>query len=174
MDMSMEVEPQQKSINEQLKQEILAMVKADQSMRMGHEWDSKIDVCNTERMKEILKQNGWPGISLVDAEGAEGAWLLLQHADHDIEFQKQGLALLQQAVKKSEAEKWHEAYLTDRVRINSGESQIFGTQFYKDKDGKFVPRPIQDLEGIEVRRKEFGLGLFSEYVQQMQKHKKSV
>ena len=55
----------------------------------------------------------------------------------------------------------------DRIRVNSGQQQIFGTQFYKDKNGQFGPRPIEDFENLEERRREFGLGSFSEYEQLM-------
>lgn len=159
-------------INEQLKREIFAMVEADQKMRQSYEWNSEVDNSNTERMKEIIRQYGWPGKTLVGEEAANGAWLLVQHADHDVEFQNQALKFLQEAVAKGEAEKINAAYLIDRVRVNNGHPQIFGTQFYKNKEDKFGPRPVEDIEHIEERRKEFGLGLFSEYEQLMyQKHK---
>ena len=170
---NMEQEPEMENINEALKQEILVMVEADQKMRKSHELDSEVDKRNTERMKDIISQYGWPGKSLVGEEGANGAWLLIQHADHDAEFQKQALELLKEAVRKGEAKKRNEAYLTDRVRVNSGQPQVFGTQFYKDEGGVFGPRPVEDQERIEGRRKEFDLGSFSEYEQLMQaKNKK--
>ncbi len=158
----------EKIINEQLKEEILAMVELDQNMRNGAEWNSAIDKQNTERMKKIISKYGWPGRSLVGVEGSNGAWLLIQHADHDVEFQKQALELLNEAVEVGEAEKINEAYLTDRVRVNSGQPQIFGTQFYKNSEGKFGPRPIKDVEHLEEKRKEFGLQPFSEYERSMQ------
>ncbi|MEX2117516.1 MAG: DUF6624 domain-containing protein [Bacteroidota bacterium] len=62
-----------------------------------------IDQRNTERMKDIIQQAGWPGKSLVGEDGAEVAWLLVQHADHDIQFQKNMLPLIEEAAKKGEA-----------------------------------------------------------------------
>lgn len=167
----MKSESKIKKINNKLKQEIVLMVEADQEMRKSHEWNPEIDKRNTERMKDIIKQYGWPGKSLVGDEAANGAWLLVQHADHDVEFQRQALELLIIAAEKGEVEKKIVAYLTDRVRVNSNEPQIFGTQFYRDEHGMFGPRPIEDLENLDARRKEFGLGLFSEYRMLMQKQK---
>lgn len=39
-------------------------------------------------MKKIVKKHGWPGISLVGKKASVGAWLLAQHADRDLRFQK--------------------------------------------------------------------------------------
>lgn len=163
----MEQELKQERINEQLKQEIFIMIEEDQKMRKSDKWNSEIDKRNTERMREIIKQYGWPGKSLVSEDGSDDAWLLVQHADHDIEFQKQALELLREAVKKGEAEKRNEAYLADRVKVNSNEPQIFGTQFYKDSEGKFGPQPIEDIQHLEERRKDFGLEPFYEYEKRM-------
>jgi hypothetical protein len=149
--------------NESLRQEIITMVDEDQKMRKSHNWDLEIDERNTKKMKEIISQFGWPLRSVVGKDGADGAWLLAQHADHDADFQKLALELLKDAVSKNEAEKKHEAYLTDRVRVNTGEAQIFGTQFYTNEEGVFGPRPIEDMENLDKRRLEYGLEPFSDY-----------
>jgi hypothetical protein len=157
---------------EKLQKEILLMVEDDQRMRNGDVWDVEIDKKHTERMKEMIQRFGWPGMSLVGKDGTHGAWLLVQHADQDVDFQKQALALLQEAVENRDAEKCDLAYLMDRVRVNSGELQIFGTQFYRDQEGRFVPRPIENEKRIEERRKEFGLEPFFDYEKRMQETNK--
>src|SRR5260370_17297113 len=45
--------------------EIMKMSEADQKMRKSGQWDSSIDVENTQRMKEIVEQIGWPTRSTV-------------------------------------------------------------------------------------------------------------
>ncbi|MBT4849746.1 hypothetical protein HON36_02755 [Candidatus Parcubacteria bacterium] len=162
------------NINQPLQQEILAMVEVDQNMRETNQCDPEIDRQNALRMKEIITEFGWPGKSLVGAEAAYGAWLLIQHADHDIDFQKQALELLKEATTKGEAEKKNEAYLTDRILVNSGRPQIFGTQFYTDDQGNFGPRPIENIEELNKRREEVGLGKFSDYEQEMQELEKKL
>lgn len=159
----MEREPKIESMNEALKREILAMVEEDQRMRKSHEWEPEIDERNTKRIRDIIKQYGWPGRSLIGKEAADGVWLLIQHADKDVKFQKEALELLKKAVALGEADKKHEAYLEDRIRVNAGQPQIFGTQFHKDTEGNVHPNPIEDMDHIEDRRIEFGLGTFSEY-----------
>jgi hypothetical protein len=63
------------------------MSEVDQKMRKSEQWDSSIDLANTQRMKEIVEQMGWPTRSKVGGHASEMAWLLVQHADHDRAFQ---------------------------------------------------------------------------------------
>jgi hypothetical protein len=153
--------------------ELMQMRDADQAMRKqamrdGGKGDPSVDVRNTKRMKEIVQQIGWPTKSKVGAEASQAAWLLVQHADRDVEFQIQCLKLLKEA-PADEVRKAHIAYLEDRVRVNTGRPQLYGTQFYRDKNGVFGPRPIADTENLERRRSEMGLGSFAVYASHMDK-----
>jgi len=65
---------------------------------------------------------------LVGTDGVRDAWLLAQHADHDLSTQRWALELLSKAVADGEANARHEAYLIDRVRMNEGREQLYGTQ----------------------------------------------
>jgi hypothetical protein len=123
----------------------------------------KVDRENTERMKEILRRHGWPGKSLVGADGAQAAWLLAQHADHDRPFQRRCLALLREAVKKGEATGAQLAYLTDRLRVADKRKQVYGTQLV-GVAGKFRPAPIEDEANVDRRRKQVGLPPLAEYL----------
>ena len=163
-----------KKINQALKKEILAMVKVDQKMRMSNKWDSSVDKRNTKQLKEIIKKHGWPKKSLVGEKASRGAWLLVQHADRDIKFQKRSFKLLKESVEQNEAEKKDLAYLTDRLCVNSKKQQIFGTQFHINKKGKFGPHPIKDIQHLNKRRKEFELEAFSIYKKGMRKIHKAL
>ena len=134
----------------------------------------EIDASNTARMKEVVDKNGWPGKSLVGTDGAQKAWLLVQHADQDRDFQKRCLKLLAGAVKKGEASPDHLAYLTDRVRVADKAKQVYGTQFH-EVDGKMEPYPIEDEANVDQRRKEVGLPPLAEYrkmIEELYKPKK--
>jgi hypothetical protein len=123
---------------------------------------TEIDARNRARMKEIVDRYGWPGKSLVGADGSNAAWLLVQHADPDHPFQKRCLGLLAEAVKKGDASPQHLAYLTDRVRVAEKAKQVYGTQFH-EVDGKQQPFPIEDEANVDKRRKEVGLQTLAEY-----------
>jgi hypothetical protein len=122
----------------------------------------EIDARNTAWMKGVVDKHGWPGKSLVGADGAQKAWLLVQHADKDPEFQKRCLKLLAEAAKKGEASPEHLAYLTDRVRVADKEKQVYGTQFH-EVEGKMEPYPIEEEANVDKRRKEVGLPPLAEY-----------
>ena len=47
---------------------------------------ARIDVANTDRLRAITAEHGWPGRALVGEEGAEAAWLIAQHADQQLDF----------------------------------------------------------------------------------------
>jgi hypothetical protein len=97
-----------------------------------------VDRKYTARLKEIIDEFGWPGKSLVGRDGAHAAWLMVQHADQDVPFQKRCLTLLVKAVKDGEASGHDFAYLVDRVRVANKEKQLYGTQL-QQVDGKLIP-----------------------------------
>ncbi len=127
----------------------------------------EVDQENLARLKNIIHQFGWPGFQLVGEEGADNMWLLIQHCDLDLEFQKLCLALLKDAVEKNDAPKRHLAYLTDRVLVNEGKAQIYGTQM-QIIEGQAVANPIQEPHDLDRRREEMGLCPFTEYLSLIQ------
>jgi len=156
-----------------LRKELLKLKEKDQKLARRNIWDKKTENFNKmaiKRMKEIVKRYGWPTISMVGKDGAEAAWLLVQHADRDVKFQKNCLELMRKASRKGEAELKYLAYLTDRVRVNSKKLQLYGTQFYHNKKGRFTFRPIENRKHLEKRRRKMGLGSFSKYMKGMKKY----
>jgi hypothetical protein len=117
----------------------------------------QIDDDNAAWLRMIVVTVGWPGRALVGDEGAHAAWLLAQHADRHPSLQRRCLELLEIAVAAGDASPTDLAYLTDRVRLASGGSQIYGTQMTA-QDGKFVARRLRDPESVDDRRTSVGLG----------------
>ncbi len=158
----------------QVAEEIEKMKAIDQEMRKNlndTEWDDEIDRRNTESMKRIVEQIGWPTVSKVGKETSTSAWLLVQHADHDPEFQQQCLTLMQQE-PEGEVSLRDIAYLEDRVRVNTNRGQMYGTQFHETRDdsGKVVryePQPIEDPEHLNERRVRMGLEPHEEYIRSL-------
>ncbi|TQS27323.1 hypothetical protein FLW16_20810 [Microbispora sp. KK1-11] len=125
-----------------------------------------IDRDNTAWLRSVVRARGWPLLSQVGEDGALAAWLLSQHADASPEIQREFHAALSDAVSRKEAKPAHLAYLGDRVRVNSGRPQIYGTQFVNDGNG-FRPHPIEELDQLDDRRAAVGLEPFEEYEAQM-------
>jgi ADP-ribose pyrophosphatase YjhB (NUDIX family) len=164
------------TMNEPLRAELLAMLAEDQRLRQqASEADveaaaavwpaiSETDRRNTARVREIIAAHGWPGRTLVGEDGAHAAWLLVQHADHDPEFQRTCLALLAAAVEAGEATAVDHAYLTDRVAVGEDRPQRYGTQFQREGD-RFVPAPIADAAQVDERRAALGLPSLADYAE---------
>jgi hypothetical protein len=122
----------------------------------------KVDEANRLWLKEVVAKHGWPGKSLVGADGARAARLLVQHADPDVAFQRRCLDLVNK-LPRGEVEAEHLAYLTDRVLLNEGKKQLYGTMLRKE-DGKLVPKPLEDEANVDKRRGELGLPPLADYI----------
>jgi hypothetical protein len=153
-----------------LKEELVQMAEADQTMRnramQGEQWDLSIDAANTERLKVIVHEYGWPTSPEFGIEGSQAAWLIAQHADHDVDFQSECLELMKKQ-NPAELNPAHLAYLEDRVRVNQGRPQLYGTQFF-GTGAELKPRPIEDKEHLDERRAKVGLGSFEDYKNQIE------
>lgn len=156
---------------EALRAEMREMFRVDQELR--HKWMEdgddqelaseimEVDRKNTARMRQIIDAHGWPGKTLVGEDGADAAWLLVQHADQDREFQKRCLELMA-AAGPDEVRPSNLALLVDRVRVGEGRPQVYGTQFWTDESGQFGPRPIEDEALVDERRASVRLGTLAE------------
>ena len=158
-----------------LRKEILAMRADDQKAR--HAWTAKvddkklaadvaaIDKRTAKRMHEIVTKYGWPGKSLVGEDGANAAWLLVQHADKDLAFQKDVLAKMEPMAKTEEVSPSDYGYLWDRVAVAEHRPQRYGTQFDKNQE----PQPMEDEAHVDERRASIGLPSMAQYRAQMRK-----
>ena len=169
-------------VDDELRRELLARREEDQRIRhlaaaradpdtgrlpdgLGEQWQS-VDDDNTRWLADLLARRGWPGRTLVGEEAAQAAWLLAQHADRDQVQQRAFLEALRAAVAEGEASAAHLAYLEDRVRVNAGQSQLYGTQFTVT-GGTLGPCPIEDPVRLDERRAQAGLEPFADYEARM-------
>jgi hypothetical protein len=126
----------------------------------------KADNENTSWLKELVENRGWPTRTLVGKDGANAAWLLIQHADADPKFQRKCLDLMV-TLPRQEVSQADVAYLTDRVLLAEGKKQVYGTQF-TSIDGKLQPQPLEDEANVDQRRAEVGLPTLAEYAKKME------
>ena len=119
---------------EALAAELLARMDRDQQVRTRQPPDpdemAAVDADNTAWLAGMIDQHGWPLRSRVGEQAATAAWLLAQHADGQLDFQRRCLQLLTEAVDEGEADPANLAYLTDRVLCADGQPQRYGTQFW--------------------------------------------
>ena len=114
-----------------------------------------VDADNTAWLDLMVSRHGWP----TGGQAARDAWLLAQHADAQVDVQRRFL----EAMQLAGADPKLVAYLTDRVRLNHGEPQLFGTQMLIRR-GEVILRPLAEPETVDERRASVGLGPVSEYL----------
>lgn len=157
-------------MNTKLASELQKMIDEDQRAVQKRQKKGVVNMrilkVNTKKLKEIVVRNGWPSVSFVGKEGSKNAWLLVQHADEDVSFQKKCLKLMQAEFKKNPENiaPMHIAFLMDRIRVNEKKPQKFGTQFYTNKKGEFTYWPIRDIRNVDKRRAEYGIEKLAEYI----------
>ena len=134
------------------------------------EWNSFKDSVFTthqKRIEEIFDEFGFVGYDLAGKEGSDNFWVIVQHADHNPEFQKKVLDKMKVQVDKKNATPEYYGYLVDRVHINTGKEQVYGTQFDYNEFGQAFPKNISDTTGINARRISLGLTPMIERMNEM-------
>lgn len=112
---------------------------------------------NAAILDHIVEERGWPGSDMVGEDGAEAAWLIVQHAIGLPEFQRRCLKFLDAAAAAGSIPPWQPAYLLDRILTYEGKPQVYGTSFDWDEEGLMSPRPIADPASVDDRRASVGL-----------------
>jgi hypothetical protein len=171
-------------INQELQAELLEMARADQGLRdrgmalmeglpesqaefmLFIDEQNELNVTNFARLEDIIATHGWPGHSLVGAEGTDAALIVLSHASLD--QLRVLLPMLRAAVAAGQVTASQLARREDSILVNSGNSQIYGTYFVSDADGHPVLAPVQDRANLEERRRSVGLPSMEEQFRQLE------
>ena len=112
---------------------------------------------NYAKASFMFSLSGYPGYDRVGEEGSHNFWMIVQHSDSWPEFQKEVLVAMGKEVKRNNAAPADYAYLIDRVRINAGQKQVYGTQFeFDSEEGKYQLRlPVDDAALLSFEKKFF-------------------
>lgn len=163
-------------MNKALQKEIVEMYVADQVARgnrlegiiskfeidtatISEDAAEVVDERNRNRLKQIIRKYGFPSRKLIGRDAMQGVFLLIQHSDQDKEWQKAQLNNIENAVKNGDLDSQSYACLYDRIKVNSGEKQLYGTQFARvDPPNKVVElAETEDVENLDNRRMTMGL-----------------
>ena len=159
--------------DEALRAALVSRGRQDQAVRevflAGHHQDttdlrqmSDVDADNTSFLKKIVAERGWPGRTLVGADAENAAFLIVQHSP-DTTFQAKVLPLVEKAYASGEAEGQQVALLTDRVAVQRGRPQVYGTQA-SIVGGRFKLNPIADSANVDKRRAELKMPPVAAYM----------
>lgn len=131
-------------MNKILEKQITQMAEIDRDLRLNAKQGKElvnyliyaVDIGHNQIIWRIIEQYGYPTKKMVGEKAMKAFWLLVQHQDYDVELQKQCL-------KNCDFDAEAAQHLTDRVLINSGEEQIYGTQHKRLANRKIVVAPIK-------------------------------
>ena len=154
---------------EALRRELLAMQEEDRRVRtelanagqLGGPYVPRMEevhIRNAARLRDLISEHGWPVEDVAGKDGSEAAWFIVQHAVGEPEFQRMALSMLRAAAANRQVPAWHAAYLEDRVAMQEGRPQRFGTQWMDDpRDGLIRPWKLAEPENVNFLRASVGL-----------------
>ena len=135
------------------KSQILSeVVESDQRIRKSNEYIkyAKEDHRNQELVISIIEKCGMPTLKEVGQKQMDAIWLGLQHTEN--KYRVKYFPLIEKAVKNGELSKKQYALMKDRILMDEGKPQIFGSQI---KNGKLYD--LEDPKTVNKRRQEMGL-----------------
>jgi len=134
------------------------------SPQMDSMWalQNKADSLNTERITSYIDEHGYPGKSIVGPGQASTAFLVIQHAD--LEIQEKYLSIITKAADDGEVRWSSVALLVDRINMRNGLPQKYGSQLTKhpEKEVYYFSR-IESPYQIDSIRATVGLGPIQQY-----------
>jgi len=117
---------------------------------------NELDANNQEALKAIIKKYGYPGKSIVGANNAHIAAIIIQHAP--LNMQEEYLPIIIKAQKEDEIKLTLVYLLVDRIHVKKYGKQIFGTQQIWDKElQKMIPAPIYSIEDVKKIKEKYNL-----------------
>ncbi len=127
-------------------------------------------VFNTHQklLSSLFERYGYPGYDMVGKQASNHFWLMVQHCDKQPKFQQKVLDAIKKEVDRGNAHPQNFAYLTDRVRLNTSQKQVYGTQVTYNIDScQAIPRSLEDSLTVNQRRKQVGLPPIETYLNGM-------
>jgi hypothetical protein len=130
-------------------------------------WAARLSVANATRTDEsskrfietMLQDYDWIDSTQFGQVYADHAWILVQHADDYPEFQAEVLERMRPLIETGGVRPKHYAYLYDRVAVNMGRLQLYGTQpIWECKNGQLELAPLEEPENVDARRAAMGMG----------------
>lgn len=167
----------------EIAEELIEMVAADQKARwdwneirrdktvdeatvaqVKDEWNH-VDAENLLRLETIFAEYGYPDVDRFGEKAGHAFWLLVQHCDQAPDFQIEVLAAMKSLLKTGSVSPGDYAYLYDRVHVNTGRLQRYGTQLRLMENGSgYESKPLESPESVDQRRKEMGLPPLAKYL----------
>lgn len=120
---------------------------------------AKQDHANQELIISIVEKCGFPTLNEVSQDNMNAIWTVLQHSKK--KYRKKYFPKVEAAVNNGDLSKAQYATMKDRILMDDGKPQIYGTQI---KNGKLYK--LDSPKTVNERRAEMGLKPIEEYLEQ--------
>ncbi len=117
----------------------------------------KEDHRNKEWVISIIEKCGMPTLNEVSQQQMDAIWLGIQHSNK--KYRKKYFPQIEKAVKNGDLSKHQYALMKDRVLMDEGKPQLYGSQI---KNGKLYK--LASPNKVNERRKEMGMGPIEGYL----------
>ncbi|MGE8525233.1 DUF6624 domain-containing protein [Chryseobacterium rhizosphaerae] len=101
---------------------------------------------HAKRLREIIKEIGFPTISKVGEEASDAAWLIIQHSIGEPAFMKECYRMMDE--NSNDINPKNKAYLYDRIQVFQSKPQKYGTQLIPERR----LYPVENKENINEER----------------------
>jgi len=126
-----------------------------------------MDKQHLTEVDEIIQQaGGYPGRTMVGQPLDQVAFLVIQHST-DAGVQEKYLPMVTEAAQKNELDKASVAVLTDQIKVQKKEKQLYGTQIQVNNQGQKELYPVEDAGNLDQRRKAMDLEPIATYLRKM-------
>jgi len=132
---------------------------SDQRIRKSNELIkyAKEDHRNQELVISIIEKCGMPTLKEANYKQMDAIWLGIQHSNKKI--RKKYFPQIEKAVENGDLSKQQYALMKDRMLMDEGKPQIYGSQI---KNGKLYK--LENPETVNERRKKMGMGTIEDYL----------
>lgn len=131
----------------------------------------RADAASTSYLEELLEVYDWIDRERFGASVSAHAWILVQHADDRVDLQAEVLSRMEPYLETGGIRPANYAYLWDRVAVNRGRPQRYGTQpIWTCTDRGLELEPIEDRQRADALRQELGMNSVADQLAEMSRN----
>ena len=124
---------------------------------------------NSEWLASQIQEHGWFDAPTYGASADDAAWLIVQHGERDLAFQRHVLGVLE-SLPAGATNARNLAYLSDRIAVAEHRPQRYGTQLQCDNHRQAPRGGLEDGDNLDARRASAGLAPMAQYLAEMNRN----
>jgi hypothetical protein len=124
-----------------------------------HEVDERL----TARLLTVIAEHGWIDATRFGSAASDVAFLIVQHSG-DLRLMRAALPWIETDVEAGRLSGQNYALLFDRLQLNLGYRQRYGSQLCTLANGESALMPCEDMEHVDERRAKLGMPPLASYL----------